>query len=214
MSLGRVEVATTVDGAFCRVIDQANAQTAVRFRQYCSACIARGHTRFIVDLAFCRGMDSTFMGTLVGLSTEITQSRQPVELILCNATQHVRMQLTNLGVASLVSMRDEPVEFPDDALTALPDYAATDKRKLKVIRAAHESLMQISQDNQARFGPFVRGLAKEMEQMESEELLPFGLDQGQDLPSITPPLHPPEPLPGQTPPPYRPHPPGKLPPKR
>ena len=183
-----MELSCSGDVVYLRVVGLGNAARSVSVRDIGDSLIRRGYDRIVVDLGTCRGLDSTFMGTLVALAAGIMDARELAErrraaeteagtpplpldlpacvpLVLCNVAEHVVVQLRTLGLLGVDSLRlmVDPVEFPACAFEALPDKPGSPDRRLAVIREAHERLMELDERNEARFGPFLRQMLAEMD---------------------------------------------------
>ncbi|MCZ7608315.1 MAG: STAS domain-containing protein [Planctomycetota bacterium] len=63
---GHLEAARTKEAVYVRVVGLGNFNNAGPLREYCEKAFNDGVRNVIVDLAPCTGLDSTFMGTLMG----------------------------------------------------------------------------------------------------------------------------------------------------
>ena len=98
--------------------------------------IQRGYREFIIDLAACDHMDSTFMGTLTGISQNLRQLGQG--------------SLRALNVSPRNPIGEEP-KLPAEQgaqLMMLPTESGPEK---EVILAAHEALVAANPVNADRF---------------------------------------------------------------
>ncbi len=161
---GYLEAARTGEAVFIRVVGLGNFNNAGPMREYCEGLIARGVRNVIVDLAPCTGLDSTFMGTLMGFmnyDTGRSDNPAPVTVTVVNATPPTMRAMTSLGLPKILHVRDEKVSFPDCRLERLRDGWQDRRRRTLLIRDAHAALMRADKENEARFGPFVAQLVKE-----------------------------------------------------
>jgi anti-anti-sigma regulatory factor len=132
---------------------------------FCDEVMARKRTRFAFDLGPCRGMDSTFMGMLVGLSMQLNEDEADEDGWVClfNTSSHHERELTTVGADRFVRIKSdltmEPLEWEP-----LPTGRTTPEARLALIRHAHENLIQIDERNEARFGPFLESLVDELEE--------------------------------------------------
>src|SRR5690606_20750781 len=110
-------------------------------------------------LAQCTGLDSTFMGTLMGFLTYADGRQYSVTVV--NATPATMRAMSSLGLPKILHVKDEPVAFPDCKLTRLREGWQDKRRRTLLIRDAHVALMKADKDNESRFGPFVEALVKE-----------------------------------------------------
>ncbi len=70
-SVGCIEVARAGDTVIFRVVGLGSVANAGTLWQFAERSLGEGWRRFALDLAECTGLDSTFLGSLVGLSQEI-----------------------------------------------------------------------------------------------------------------------------------------------
>lgn len=101
----------------------------------------------LIDLSDCDYMDSTFMGLLVGFNKRfLRQAEKPISLLRPNET--CLKLLRTIGVLRLVKVVDKDLPFPEpmDNLNRLQKAGA------RLILSAHEDLMELSAENEDRFG--------------------------------------------------------------
>ncbi len=147
-----VSVACFDDQVWIRVEGRGNFQSSGSLKQFVLAMIRRGHRQFVVDLGACEHMDSTFMGTLTGISQQLRELGQGSLRALNVSPKNVGL-LENLGLNFLFDV--EPVgetprlpAEPGAALLPLPEQTGAEK---EIILAAHEALAASSPENAARF---------------------------------------------------------------
>ncbi|MHC4839374.1 MAG: STAS domain-containing protein [Planctomycetota bacterium] len=159
---GHLEAARTGDTVYVRVIGLGNFNNAGPLREYCEGAFGDGFHNIIVDLEECTGLDSTFMGTMIGfLSVEIEDAKDIVVTVV-NATPPTRRALNNLGLPKILPVQDRHVDFPKCRLTKLREGWQDQRRRTLLIKDAHVALMKADRENQARFGPFVDALIQEV----------------------------------------------------
>ena len=124
--------------------------------------VERGHRVFVIDLADCSVMDSTFMGTLAGLALRLRESGDG-SLLVCNVNERNADLLRNLGlnnlfaVESKADLADQPSTesaLSDDKLSRL-DHAAC-------MIEAHEALVDADPENFARFKDVLEYLKQDL----------------------------------------------------
>lgn len=106
-----------------RVEGRGTFQNSPALREYSRRMIEEGRRRFVVDLQDCTGMDSTFMGTLAGISMRL-QDAGGGDLWVINRGQRNGDLLAGLGLDALFSSKPlpeglngskaEPVHYPAD----------------------------------------------------------------------------------------------------
>lgn len=143
------------DGAiYVRVVGLGNMNNSTTFKDFADRMQLEGFTQIVVDLGDCRGVDSTFMGILLGLRDG---------LVVVNATPHCRKQMEAIGLHLCIQMRDEPAALPRDVeLRDLPHAEPDPVARLKLVMRAHQELIAIDRKNEERFGAFLRDLAKHL----------------------------------------------------
>jgi anti-anti-sigma factor len=116
-----------------------------------------------IDLGSCEYMDSTFMGLLVGFNKRFLRfSEKPVTILRANET--CKKLLRTIGVLRLVSVVDEGKPFPEP----MENINSGRKAGASLILKAHEELIDISEENEARFGALRNVLKSSIESGEDE----------------------------------------------
>ena len=164
---GYVEVARSSDAVYARVTGLGNFNNAGPFREYCEAAFDDGLRCVIVDLSECTGLDSTFMGTLVGFVTFDSsdyEDTRPIAVTVVNATPVAQRAMASLGLPAMLYVKAEHVSCPETRLTRLREGWMDQKRRTKLVLDAHEHLARMDSANAERFGPFIEKLAKEAHQ--------------------------------------------------
>lgn len=156
---GHIEAARTKEAVYVRVVGLGNFNNAGPMREYCEKSFNEGIRNVIVDLAHCTGLDSTFMGTLMGF-LGFADGRQ-YSVTVVNATPTTMRAMSSLGLPKILHVKEDRIEFPDCKLTRLREGWQDKRRRTLLIRDAHVALMKADKDNEARFGPFVEALVKE-----------------------------------------------------
>ena len=135
-----------------RIEGRGNFQGSGSLKKFVHAMIQRGYRDFIVDLAACDHMDSTFMGTLTGISQNLRELGQGGLRTLNVSPRHVEL-LENLGLNFLFAVEPlgpelkRPAE-PGAELMVLPPESGPEK---EIILAAHEALVSANPLNADRF---------------------------------------------------------------
>ena len=128
-------------------------------KQCFQLCLNENRRSFGIDLSHCVYMDSTFLGVLAGLGIRVKEhSLSPIQLL--NPTDRAREMLENLGIDHLFEVihTDPPaVLFTDVRGNALSKDA-----KSHEMLEAHERLVELSRDNEARFHDVVALLRKKV----------------------------------------------------
>ena len=165
-------LAARVGDAVCvKLAGRANFATSVDFKRLVTQARAAGAQRFIVDLAACPLMDSTFLGVLASLGTQLSADdlppeQRPIELL--NPTPKVADLIDNLGVLHLFRV----VQGRDLENLSFSEVASTGASKLELSRnclEAHQVLMNLSPENVAKFKDVAKFFAEEVAKQERSE---------------------------------------------
>jgi len=123
--------------------------------------------RFIVDMQDVTTLDSTFMGALAGAG--LRQKRDTGEpMTLCNVNEQCCRLLETVGIKHFVQVR----ACPTDAAAAAAEAAKfREAGRSEISRAdqiihmieAHENLVNIDNENQARFESVLKYLRESLE---------------------------------------------------
>lgn len=168
---GRLIISRIEDAVVIVVVGLGNMFLAPTLQSFVESELKAGFRNFVIDLKECRGMDSTFMGTFIGLSNEV--KKRFGWFCLVNISEENRCLLKMLGVIHMVAIHDGDFPLTEGPTTTL--YPTNDLYfRQKQIHSAHRLLVEADSGNYERFGAFVRALEEEMN----------------DLPTIVPPKEP------------------------
>jgi len=138
-----------------RLLGLATWQQAPALRELWTKAAAEAVDPIHVDLSSCQGMDSTMLGMLF---------QNAPRVLLHQAGARPVAQLREMGLLDSLRVTDAPAppitrEFR--ATSQISRVAASD-----LILSAHESLMEVSEDNRKRFEDLVQSLRKQAERKE------------------------------------------------
>lgn len=155
-----------------RIEGKGSFEISAQLREFVTRRIQGGDARFVIDLDRCSGMDSTFMGTLLGLSKEVTAKNGGL-LDVVNANARNVQLLKNLGLTSILSLdergerwlgeREEVGQQLAPSGNLPPDKQTT----AKVMLEAHEALAGAQPQNDARFRDVIRYLKEDLKANEA-----------------------------------------------
>ncbi|MGE0706409.1 MAG: STAS domain-containing protein [Planctomycetota bacterium] len=158
------EVARSEDAVYVRVQGLGSMKTAPTLEAFVDAQVEEGARQLVLDLGECSGVDSTFMGTLLGVSNRLRELGPGAGVALINVDAHARKQLSSVGVDAFVKLVDGETELPGRLkLTELPTRAVSDKERLKLMVRAHKDLVAADERNKAKFGAFLEAIIAELE---------------------------------------------------
>ena len=185
MSENQNNIAVGVSGqrVFVKVRGKGNCQTSQPLCQFSNEIIKRGFHEFIVDLAECSSMDSTFLGVLAGISLRLMPLKGRV--YLANLNPRCNDVVAQLGIDQLSSVNTGLLDLPAPAngdeppalqpLAASPAASSDAEAKARcaeMVIEAHRTLMQIDPRNIPKFKDCVRFLIEDLEKIRAGQKSP------------------------------------------
>ena len=136
-----------------RVQGKGSFQNSTGIKDFAAAMIRRGHRDFVVDLAQCPVMDSTFMGTLAFIAQRLLALGQG-GLYVIKANERNTDLLEGLGLNQIISLNGQEAaiyaeEFAADEL--LPSVPTDKHATTETMIAAHQALVDADPDNLCKF---------------------------------------------------------------
>lgn len=164
-----IEVARHKDTVYARVVGLGNFNNAGPFREFVDAMIQSGARTVVIDMAQCAGLDSTFMGTMIGFMTcplskgeeAASLHESAVKVMVVNQTPATKRAMESLGLPAILSIKDEPVSVPALQLERLREDWLDENKRVRLIKQAHEHLVALDKSNESKFGPFLKLLLKD-----------------------------------------------------
>jgi anti-anti-sigma factor len=158
--------------ACIKIAGRANFSCSPDFKTLLNELAQKGYKHFIIDLCDCALMDSTFLGVLAGFGMKLNPDGAQAEsgIELHNATARVTDLLENLGADHLFKLTKGPLQLPEDATASTPDSANPSREQItRTSLEAHETLMSMSPENQARFKDVAQFLAEDLKNLQKPE---------------------------------------------
>jgi anti-anti-sigma regulatory factor len=155
-----------------RIIGRANFISSVDFRSLINELREKGCSYFVLDLAECALMDSTFLGVLAGFGLKLRagngdQGLHGIELVNPNA--RITELLDTLGVLHLFKLSQGPLPLPEQAeARPLTPGTPTKEEVTHTCIEAHRILSDISPENAAKFKDVAQFLAEGLKKPKSE----------------------------------------------
>jgi anti-anti-sigma regulatory factor len=135
-------------------------------KEFAKEMINRGHREFFVDLRKCPVMDSTFMGTLAGISLRLREIGQG-SLHVTNLNERNKDLLCNLGLDQLFAIEKSGVEnAAGDSAQKPLDHASDKTEQAQTMLEAHEALVQADSENLTKFKDVLEYLKQDLHQTE------------------------------------------------
>lgn len=157
-----VSVACFHHEVWVRIEGRGNFQGSGAIRKFVRAMIHRGYREFLIDLAACDHMDSTFMGTLTGISQNLRELGQGSLRAINVSPRNVEL-LENLGLNFLFSVEPlgSEIKIPAEQGAKLMILPAESGPEKELILAAHEALVAANPVNASRFKDVLEYLRQE-----------------------------------------------------
>jgi len=156
-----------------RVEGKGSFQNSPELRDFANHVIAAGARRVVVDLENCPVMDSTFMGTLVGIANTLAESGgEAVGLDVINANERNVQLVKSLGLDHLFTLDTEGSSWPAvrESISAQAaaceqlDHVTLDKKSCaELMLDAHQTLSDADDGNVHRFRDVIEYLKKDLE---------------------------------------------------
>jgi anti-anti-sigma factor len=161
-----LQAAIAGDKIFIRVTGRGSFKVSATLKQFIAEITSKQAVSTVVlDLADCVGMDSTFMGVLAGLSGRLKQNGQTLELI--NLSDKNTQLLATLGVDQVIAhySHSHGHELPGRLTQSLPAASATKKDLAETALQAHETLVELSEENRPRFKRVIEYLKADVDRL-------------------------------------------------
>lgn len=141
---------------FVRSVGLANMKNAPMLDAFLRESVGQGAVHVCVDLSACSGMDSTFMGLLVGFSQELTGVKG--RLVVVNPTSQNLKLLDMLGVSAVLPViaQLQPADLEFVVIPSNP--AISPGQRMEIVRRAHQNLIGLNDTNAAKFSAFLAAL--------------------------------------------------------
>lgn len=135
-----------------KVEGKGSFQNSQGMKDFAREMMNRGHREFVLDLKNCAVMDSTFMGTLAGMGLRLRELGQG-NLHVINSNDRNCDLLQNLGLDHLFDLDSSDVEtsLHPGGVAELTTNALSKSNTAETMLEAHESLVEASPENEARF---------------------------------------------------------------
>jgi anti-sigma B factor antagonist len=165
-------LAARVGDTVCvKISGRANFASSADFKRLVHESRTRGAQRFLVDLAACPIMDSTFLGVLASLGTQLSADdlppeQRPIELL--NPTPKVADLIDNLGVLHLFRVV-QGKDLENLCYTAVESAGATKLELSRNCLEAHQVLMDLNPENAAKFKDVAKFFAEDVAKQEAAQ---------------------------------------------
>jgi len=157
------------DFACIKISGRANFTSSPDYKTLLEELAHKGYRHFIMDLAECTLMDSTFLGVLAGFGIKLNpDGEKGIELY--NPNERVAELLENLGALHLFCVVNEPLQLPGVVKACTPESSnPTHEEITRTSLEAHQILMEVNPDNVARFKDVTKFLAEDLKTIEKRK---------------------------------------------
>jgi anti-sigma B factor antagonist len=136
-------------------------------KEFAKQMVDRGYREFVVDLAGCAMMDSTFMGTMAGVALRLKElGRGHLHIVHCG--NRSRELLSGLGLDHVFDIHTNGSAAPEcEELPAEPSADRANGKKqerAETMLQAHEALCQVAPENVFRFKDVLDYLKQDLHQ--------------------------------------------------
>lgn len=154
------EVARSDDTVYVRVHGLANMKNTPLLDAFLRVELASAVRTACIDLGTCRGMDSTFMGTLYGYHLQLRE--HDGHLVIVNPSEGNQRLLDMLGISTVVPVLKAPA-LPEVRFVVLEHRNEISvEERAAMMRRAHRNLMTLNEANRVKFQPFLEALEADL----------------------------------------------------
>jgi anti-sigma B factor antagonist len=150
-----------------RILGKGTHQNSHFLKKYLNHCLEQKKGKIQIDLSACTYMDSTFLGTLAGLGGKMKEKGLP-PITLANATERVHGMIDALGIGLLFEMKQTGAPVADGKLEDLQKTAVSQDVKAREMLEAHQKLVEVSRENEAKFKDVIALLREEVSKQTSK----------------------------------------------
>ncbi|MEX2607538.1 MAG: STAS domain-containing protein [Kiritimatiellia bacterium] len=162
----RIQVTVDKGFALARVLGRGSYKVSGAMKRFVASVMDQGISVVIIDLEQCVGMDSTFMGMLAGVSQRL-QKEGGRKVVLTGVSKKLCHLMTTLGINRLVEIKED---IPVVSATELKDLDQPEESLLdsaNTMLEAHETLVEIDNDNRIRFQDVLDYLREDIQRQQS-----------------------------------------------
>lgn len=157
-----IEAAQAGDHIIMVIKSRGTFQLAPLLKKFYITKLDEGFRNFDIDMSECPAMDSTFLGTLAGLSFSLKKVGGGV-LSIYQANERNSESLKNLGIDRLFEIHNETLPLPHDTILSPIDAAPLTKLDAnKQSLEAHETLVKADKDNEEKFKDVINLLKEDI----------------------------------------------------
>lgn len=161
-----IQVGVNGPTVWVRVQGKGSFLNSGNLKEFAREMVERGYREFIIDLANCMMMDSTFMGTMAGVALRLKElGRGHLHVIHCG--ERSRDLLSGLGLDQLFNIHSDGENAPECESLKRQSDGSVDGQKQDTARTmleAHEALCEAAPENLFRFKDVLEYLKQDLHQ--------------------------------------------------
>jgi len=167
-SASEIMVGTVGERVCVKIAGKGTHLNSPSLREFLCEMMDTGYRRFRIDLNDCTYMDSTFLGTLVGLSMRLKPlTPEKIGITRINARNLELLQTLGIEQFFHVENNSTPPPCAGQELQALPEQKASVEAKAETMLAAHEALADADERNVCRFKDVISFLKDDLERIKA-----------------------------------------------
>jgi len=168
-----IQVGVSGPTVWVKVEGKGSFLNSANLKEFTREMLDRGYREFMVDLADCPMMDSTFMGTMATLALRLRELGQG-HLHVVHCGNRCQELLSGLRLDQIFDVRADGASPPEcGALERPPGIQSPEDRKREQIETmleAHEALGEAAPENMLRFKDVLDFLRQDLHQSMPETL--------------------------------------------
>lgn len=159
--------------SWIRCEGKGSFKNSATLKEWCESEIKNGAKCLVVDLEACKGMDSTFMGTLAGLAMRLTKMPEG-KMQIVSPSEKNRNSLEGLGLESLMEIEPVNPTWQNDIsdIRSKLEPCVSDVDSLNQgynVLEAHKKLCEADSRNREKFTTVVDCLEAELKAKEKNK---------------------------------------------
>jgi anti-sigma B factor antagonist len=165
-------VATHKTVALIDVKGRGSFKNGPALKQFAVSAMGEGCRDFVIDMAGCRGMDSTFMGVLAGVALRLRREGDG-RVVMINLSAANKNLLQTLGLDRVLSIHEAGVSDAGlrqdlavlTEVNVLDTAAVDEKFTLETMLTAHKDLVRTDAANFPKFQNVIEYLGKDLQKL-------------------------------------------------
>ena len=149
-----IQVGVCGPAVWVKVEGKGSFRDSENLMEFARGMLDRGYREFVVDLADCAMMDSTFMGTMASVALRLKElGHGHLHIVHCG--DRSQELLSGLGLDQIFDIHTNVARTPEcGALEQTPEdksREAQKKEQAETMLEAHEALCEVAPENRFRF---------------------------------------------------------------